>query len=248
MKRMSRVDSKAGIFQKENSLLWLKSFVSKSVFMMLTLITGLSTMSFNQDDTSANGIDTNLNTAKKEITIIAPKHYAETTYFKAPGYKKADNLSMPGMKAIAIADREIFRSFITELGVAKISMANFAGISIEADSEMKRNFVLSTLQPLANNSGKADLSMIDVFTNEVVSGSIMPAGNSSDAADELMAKMFMQENFRVVFAQVNSIDALISDSEMTDTFEEENGLSFRLPSRSQIEASDAEILKNYLHH
>lgn len=235
MKKMSRVDSKAEILQKNISMSMLKKAISKSVLMLLMMIIATGAMSFTYDSTIKGGIDTNANAAKS-----SRKNLPVERNLAKGNYRKIVHVALPGTKAVLTADREVFASFGAD-GNVTISTANFEKRTIVADWEMSNNFILSTMHPIANNAEMADEDMICTFINVNMVKPILQDKGLTAASDEALKAAFISQYFNMWFAAPRGIDALISDSEMGDAFEEEHRVKIFLPNGPMVKAADAEI-------
>ncbi|MGN6490592.1 MAG: hypothetical protein ACTHLE_01250 [Agriterribacter sp.] len=219
MKKLSRENWKAGI-----GITMLKNAISKSVLMLLMMIIATGAMSFTYDSTIIGGIDTNANTAKKTKRNLPNDR--EPVRKK---YRKIIHVALPSTKAVLMADREMFAPFVADRN-ATISTTNFEKKSAVADLEMNHNFILSTLHPIAGNVEMADEHMMHNFIMMNMAKSILQNAALMRASDESMTAAFINQHFTPWFAAPGGIDALISDSEMGDVFEEENGAqSISLP-------------------
>lgn len=212
MKKMSRVDSEAG-----TSILTLKNIISKSVLLLLMILIATGAMSFTYGSPIKSGIDTN--------AIIA-KNARKSLPVERRKYRKVIHVALPGTKTVLMADREMFPPFVAGWN-ATTGTANFEKKSAAADWEMTHNFMLSTLHPIASNVEVADEDMMHTFITMNMVKSMLQNAVLMQAADEMMIEVFINQHFTLWFAVPKGIDALISDSEMGDAFEEENKITIQ---------------------
>lgn len=251
MKRKSEVDSKAGTAQKENSTMVLKSLISKSASMLLIAMAGYGMMSFTQDDTSVNSIDTNVS-AKKEKSIESAKFLAAdenccAAIITKPGdeIKKTSTISMPGAKAILNADRENAVKFITEVKNRSLYSMDIADAKEKADREMSFNFQVSGMFPSVEVAHMADLQMINHFTDEIVLKSTVFAGKYVNDADAEMSANFITENLALQLVKPSEKLIVQADAEISNAFEKVNFPSISLPSQHTAVVADMEMIQHY---
>lgn len=249
MKSKSGVDSKAGTLKMKNNTVVLKNLISKSASMLLIAMAGFGMMSFTQDDTVVNSVDTNLS-VKKEITTETAKVVADENCCVAqaakPGdeIKKALYINMPRAKAILTADRENSRVFLAEAKERSMWNMSLAEARAKADKEMNFNFELSRLYPSAKVSADADQAMINIFTEDVVLKSTLTTAKYANNADAEMASRFMAENFTIAM-KTNAVNVVKADAVMTRAFEKANLPTISLPSQVAAAKADAEVMQNH---
>lgn len=244
MKSKSGVDSKAGTLKMENSVT-MRNLISKSASMLLIAMAGFGMMSFTQDDTAVNSLDTNLS-VKKEITTETAKVVVDENCCVAlvnkPGdeLKKALSINMPHAKAISVADQENSRVFVADVKERSLWNVNLAGARAKADREMAFNFELSKLIPAANVSENADDIMITLFTEDVILKSTAAVVKNTAVADAEMASQFMTDHFSIK-VKADAVSFAKADASVIRAFEKANLPSIALPSVAATAKADAEM-------
>ncbi|MGN6436589.1 MAG: hypothetical protein ACTHMM_08640 [Agriterribacter sp.] len=242
MKSKRGVDSKAGTLKMENSAAVLRNLISKSASMLLIAMAGFGMMSFTQDDTSVNSVDTNLS-VNKEIATETAKVVTDENCCVAlvskPGdeLKKALSINMPHAKAISFADQENSRAFVADVKERSLWNVSLAGARAKADREMAFNFELSKLIPAANAVENADEIMVTLLTEDVILKSTGTVVKNASVADAEMASQFMTDHFSI---NINA-DAAQADANVMRAFEKANLPSIALPSVAATAKADAEM-------
>ena len=243
MKQLNKVASEAGNPRKTNR-------ISKSASILLIAMAGFGTMSFTQDDTSVNSIDTNLN-VKKEKSVES----TSTTYIYdaccgvqvgKPGddTKNAFYISLPKAQSFVKADRETAQKFMAEAKARRTWSIDIAEVSVKADKEMSFNFKVSNMYPGTIAAANADQQMINHFTNDEVLKSLTFDGNGAQVADMEMVNLFVVENLSIKNIRPSIELIAKADAEVTRSFEKAN-LSISLPSNIAAHKADVEMIQKY---
>lgn len=244
MKQLNKVASEAGIQRKTNR-------ISKSASILLIAMAGFGTMSFTQDDTSVNSIDTNLSAKKERSIELATNTYAYDAccgvQVGKPGddTKNAFYISLPKAQSFVKADRETAAKFMAEAKGRKTWSMDVAEVSVKADKEMNFNFKVSGMYPGAVVAANADQQMINHFTGDVVLESLSLNGKSAQVADMEIADQFIAENLSIKNIKPSVEMIAKADGEVTYAFEKANLPSISLPSKIAVHNSDVEMIQNY---
>ncbi|MBS1749378.1 MAG: hypothetical protein JST63_05710 [Bacteroidetes bacterium] len=248
MKQKNEMASKAGNPKTENSKNLL-SVISKSASMLLIIMTGLGTMSFTQDDTSVNGIDTNQNVKKAAVTSITMSSNNECCNLKAvaPGdeIRNAYYISLPDNKIIARADAENISKFIAASQMRRLWNMDIATARKEADAEMNFNFGLRNIYPSTVVAQDADVKMIDIFADDIVLKNVKYTTAGLAAADIEVADNFVtaQLSENNIFSTEECVAK--SDAELKNDFVAKNMVMISLPSKIAADNADNDMLKKY---
>ncbi|MBX2925780.1 MAG: hypothetical protein KF746_26525 [Chitinophagaceae bacterium] len=245
MKSKSEVDSKAGTLKMKNDTKVLRNLISRSASMLLIAMAGFGMMSFTQDDTAVNNVDTDL---KKEITVedtkaVALENCCAATLVSKPGdeVRKAAYISMPRAKAKLSADVENSRLFAKEARERRIWNMNLAEARAEADREMSFNFELNRLYPAAGVSEKADQAMNRLFIEDALGQFTTVIAKKANVADAEIISQFMADHFKIA---VNA-NAVKADASIAKAFERENLPFISLPTQVATATADAAMLQHY---
>lgn len=249
MKRKSEPDSKAGTSRKEK-IETFKNVFSKSASMLLIMMTGLSAMSFVQDDSFVSGSDTNQSAAKVKHVVAEKANPVDETCCLAPA-SNTENLvhtayfiSTPGKKAMYKADKETIVTFISEAKERRIWSMNKKVAAKEADGEMHFNFQLSAMYPSFNMVTEADKEMSSHFVDEIVNIAAFGADVASKA-DKEVASNFISANLPVNVAKPSADRIARADAEIITAFQAASRVFISIPSAAAIQKADQEIIQNY---
>ena len=251
MKQMNKVDSKAGTLKNENSTNMLQNVISKSASMLLIAMAGFGTMSFTQDDTSVNSIDTNLSVKKEKNVESNASAYAYNACCGVSVGKPGDDtknalyISLPKASTVIKADKETARNFMAEAKSRSIWSIDVVDAAVKADKEMNFNFQLSNIFPASEISMKADEQMINHFTDEIVLKSFTFNGNNALAADKVMSDNFIAEHFYIKNVRPSTEMIAQADASMIKSFEKANLPSISIPSNVAAHSADVEMIGNY---
>jgi len=247
MKQLNNVDSEAGTQKTKNSINVLQK-ISKSALTLLIAMAGFGTMSFTQDDTSVNNIDTNLNVKKEKASESNAYAYNACCGMQVvkPGddTKNAFYISLPKQNSFAKADKETADKFIAEAKARALWSIEVAEVSVKADKEMDLNFKTSNMYPSAEVAVKSDVKMIESFTDDVVLKSMVNAGSNALKADKEMADRFMTDHFSIN-VKVATASIAKADAEVISGFERANFTTISLPSKLAAHGADVEMIQYY---
>ena len=244
MKQQKEVNSKAGTLKRKTTINNLIGEISKSASMLLIAVAGFGMMSFTQDDTSVNSVDTNLNIKKEaEIAATTVALNGNTCCGLAiakPGDdgKKAFYVSMPTTGKWKNADKEAASRFEAEMSSRRLWSMDVVDATKKADAEMNFNFSLSKMLLSAADAARiADAEMMNNFIDEIVKTANFKALHVSAADDEMKHNFIAEQLSKKGF---NLSAALIAgaDVEMNKAFEKAN---FHITLPSQIAAYNADV-------
>ncbi|MFT3704859.1 MAG: hypothetical protein QM802_21010 [Agriterribacter sp.] len=250
MKQKNKVDSKAGTLKNENSTKMLH-VISKSASMLLIAMAGFGTMSFTQDDTSVNSIDTNLSVKKDTNVGSTSSTYAYNACCGVSVGKPGDDtknalyISLPKASTVTKADKETASNFMAEAKSRSIWSMDVVDAAVKADKEMNFNFQLSNIFPASEISIKADEQMINHFTDEIVLKSLAFNGNNAQEADKVMSDNFIAEHFYIKNVRPSTDMTAKADASMIKSFEKANLPSVSVPSQVAAHGADVEMIGNY---
>lgn len=249
MKQQKEVNSKAGTLKRKTSMINLYGKISKAASMLLIAVAGFGTMSFTQDDTSVNGLDTNLNIKKETVgttAVIADKDACCGVAVAKPGdeIKSAFYISLPNAKAFVKADREAVNRFYSEINARKLWSMDIADATNKADAEMNFNFKVNgmNLSPVAGFY--ADAAMVNSFTEDVVLKSLTITA-SAQTADNEMIDIFIAEHFSIKNINPAALLVAKADAEMVNAFEKANLPFISVPSQIAANNADLEMILHY---
>ncbi|MFT4018637.1 MAG: hypothetical protein QM668_16850 [Agriterribacter sp.] len=250
MKQQNEVNSKAGTLKRKTSMINLYGKISKAASMLLIAVTGFGMMSFTQDDTSVNSVDTNLNIKKEavaETTVVvtASEACCGVTVAK-PGdeVKKAYYISMPATHMFLKADREAVIRFEAELFAKKLWSMDIADAAKKADTEMFFNFNVSNMVPPVTAGVYADAEMIINFTDDIVKVANFTA-LQVNAADNEVIDNFIAEHFSIKAFNPSANLIAGADAEITRAFEKANLPFISMPSQIAANNADVEMIQHY---
>lgn len=248
MKQKNEMASKAGNPKTENSNNLL-SVISKSASMLLIVMTGLGTMSFTQDDSSVNGIDTNLNVKKEYAASIANSSKNGCCELKAvaPGdeIRNAFYISLPDSKTVAKADVENISEFIAASQMRRLWSMDIATAKEKADDEMNFNFKLRNIYPSSEVAQGTDVKMIEKFADDIVLKNVNYNASGLAAADIEVADNFIADQLSA--NKMFSANELVAkaDAEIKNAFNVKNMAVISLPSKMAADNADSDMIQKY---
>ncbi|MBX3254985.1 MAG: hypothetical protein KF862_12655 [Chitinophagaceae bacterium] len=244
MKSKSGVDSKAGTLKMKNNTKVLGNLISRSASMLLIAMAGFGMMSFTQDDTAVNSLDTGVN-ATTEVAVTSVENCCAVQVNK-PGdeIKKAVYISMPRPKAMLTADIANSRLFVAEAKERRIWSMDLSEARANADSEMKFSFQLSQLNPTAAAFKTADLEMLHSFAEGMMLQFAGTMANNANIADAEMISEFMAAHFKIA-VRTDAATLAKADAAIAKVFEKENLPFINLPSHIAAATADAAMLQSY---
>ncbi|MBN8857687.1 MAG: hypothetical protein J0H29_04815 [Sphingobacteriales bacterium] len=241
MKQKNEVASKAGTLKTENSIKLLRNVISKSASMLLIAMAGFGTMSFTQDDTAVNSVDTNLSVKKENADAVISADNA------MPGDETRNAfISLPDRGTIAKADAENIATFIAVAEMKRLWSMDIVAAKAKADDEIKFSFELRNVYPLAKAAHQADANMIEIFTDDIVLKNVNFSAAGITASDIEVADNFVtaQLSMKSMFSSV----ALIAkaDAELKGAFNSANLAVISLPSKMAADNADTDMMQQYL--
>lgn len=248
MKYENEVNSKAGTLKRKTTISNLFGEISKAASTLLVAVAGFGMMSFTQDDTSVNSVDTNLNIKKEaEIatTVVITNSDACCGLAVAnPGdeVKKAIYVSMPTAKRLLSADREAANRFEAEMFSRKLWSLDVVDATKKSDAEMNLNFKVSNMALSADAGKVADIEMINNFTDELLK-TVSFTALHVNAADNEMMNNFIAENLSLKGCKPSTALLAGADVEMVKAFEKAN-LHITLPSKIAAYNADVEMIQH----
>lgn len=242
MKQQKEVNSKVGALKRKTTISNLIGEISKSASMLLIAVAGFGMMSFTQDDTSVNSVDTNVNIKKEAdvaVTTVALNNACCGLAIAKPGddVKKALYVSMPTTGKWQSADKEAASRFEAEISSRRLWSMDVVDATKKADTEMNFNFNLSKMVVSADAAAIADAEMINNFTDEIVKTANFKALHVS-AADDEMKHNFIAEQLSKKGFSLSAALIAGADVEMNKAFEKAN---FHITLPSQIAAYNADV-------
>ncbi len=247
MKQQKKVNSQAGSLKRKTTITKLIGEISKSASMLLIAVAGFGMMSFTQDDTSVNSIDSNLGTKQETtntINAVALNSAACCGLTVAkPGdeIKKALYVSMPATNKWQSADKEAASRFEAEVSSRRLWSMDIADAIKKADAEINFNFNISKMVPSVEAGKIADAEMFNIFTDEIVKTANFTALHVS-AADAEMMHNFVTEQLSAKAFNLSATLIAGADMEMKNAFEKAN-LHISLPSNIAAYKADIEMIQ-----
>jgi hypothetical protein len=241
MKQKNEVASKAGTLKTENSIKMLRNVISKSASMLLIAIAGFGTMSFTQDDTVVNSVDTNLSVKKENASAVITADNA------MPGDETRNAfISLPDSKIIARADAENIATFIAVAEMKRLWSMDIVAAKAKADDEIKFSFELRKVYPSAETAQHADVNMIEIFTDDIVLKNVNLSAAGITASDIEIADNFVTAQLSM--KDMFSSEALMAkaDAELMGAFNNAYLAVISLPSKMVADNTDADMVQQYL--
>lgn len=249
MKHENEVNSKAGTLKRKTTISNLIGEISKSASMLLIAVAGFGMMSFTQDDTSVNSVDTNLN-IKKEASVAVTTAIVDAEAccglaIAQPGdeIKKALYISLPTANRLLNADREAANRFEAEVSSRRLWSMDIVDATKKADAEMNFNFKVSNMAVSANSAGIADAEMVNSFTDELLK-TVKFTALHVNGADNEMAHNFIAEQLSIKGFKPSVSQIAGADIEMAKAFEKAN-LHITMPSQIAVYNADLEVIQTY---
>ncbi|OJY88910.1 MAG: hypothetical protein BGP13_02525 [Sphingobacteriales bacterium 40-81] len=249
MKQQNEVNSKAGTLKMKTSMINLYGKISKAASMLLIAVTGFGMMSFTQDDTSVNSVDTNLNINNETVvatTAIAASDACCGVAVAKPGdeIKSAFYISLPNAKAFVKADREAANRFYSEVNARRSWSMDMTDATKKADAEMNFNFKVSSMNLAPVAGFNADAAMVNSFTEDVVLKSLTITA-SAQSADNEMIDNFIAEHFSIKHVKPSALLIAKADAEIVNAFEKANLPFISVPSQIAANNADLEVIHRY---
>jgi len=241
MKQKNEVASKAGTLKTENSIKLLRNVISKSASMLLIAMAGFATMSFTQDDTAVNSVDTNLSVKKEKAGAVISADNA------MPGDDTRNAfISLPDRRTIAKADAENIATFIAVVEIKRLWSMDIVSAKAKADDEIKFSFELRRIYPSAELAQQADVNMIETFTDDIVLKNLNFSAAGITASDIEIADNFVTAQLSM--KDMFSSEALIAkaDAELIGAFNSAYLAVISLPSKVAADNADADMMQKYL--